>query len=287
MQFLVTVVIQSCVYAILASGFVVIYRSSRILNFAYADVVMLTGYFAASLGALMSGNPVICIAIVLALSFVFGFIVYFLLIRPMAGQPIFSTIILTVALGIVLQALTILLWRGELESISLGWRGYYSLTQNVRVASTEIVIVGTTVIFFACLFLFYRYSKIGQQMRATAENTLLAAQRGINIYFVMAVAWSIGMFATGLASVLIGSNYTVSLYMGKIAVKAFSVALVGGLDSLKGILPAAFIIAFTELTASNFINPRLADTIPFILMMVVLLIRPWGLWGTEEELERV
>jgi len=287
MQFLVTVVILSCVYAILASGFVVIYRSSRILNFAYADVLMVTGYFAVSLCSLISGPPFICIAMVLALSFVFGFVIYALLIKPMAGQPIFSTIILTVALGIVLQAVTVLIWRGELESISIGWRGYYTLFGGVRVSSTEIVIVVTTVLFFSCLFSFYRFSKIGQQMRATAENPLLAAQRGINIYFVMAVAWAIGMFATGVASILIGSNYTVSLYMGKVAVKAFSVALVGGLDSIKGILPAAFIIALTELTASNFINPRLADTIPFIIMIIVLLIRPWGLWGTEEEIERV
>ena len=287
MQFLVTVIIQSCVYAILASGFVVIYRSSRILNFAYADVVMLAGYFAVSLGSLVTGPPIISIVIVLLLSFIFGFVIYGILIKPMAGQPIFSTIILTVALGIVLQAVTILIWRGELESISIGWRGYYSLTEGVRVASTEIVIVITTTLFFACLVTFYRFSKIGQKMRATAENPLLAAQRGMNIYFIMAIAWSIGMFATGIAAILIGSTYTVSLYMGKVAVKAFSVALVGGLDSIKGILPAAFIIALTELTASNYINPRLADTIPFIIMIVVLLIRPWGLWGTEEELERV
>jgi branched-chain amino acid transport system permease protein len=287
MQFLVTVLILSCVYAILASGFVVIYRSSRILNFAYADVVMLIGYFAVMLSGLIGGSPIISIGIVLVLSFLFGLLIYGTLIRPMAGQPIFSTIILTVALGIVLQALTILIWRGELESISIGWRGYYPLVDGVRVASTEIVIVLTTALFFVCLFFFYHYSKIGQQMRATAENPLLAAQRGVNIYFVMSLAWAIGIFATGVASILIGSNYTVSLYMGKVAVKAFSVALVGGLDSIKGIFPAAIVIALSELTASNYINPRLADTIPFIIMMIVLLIRPWGLWGTEEEIERV
>jgi branched-chain amino acid transport system permease protein len=225
--------------------------------------------------------------IVLAFSFAFGLFIYGLLIRPMAGQPIFSTIILTVALGIVLQAFTTLFWRGELESISLGWRGYYSLLSSVRVASTEIIIVITTILFFAGLAFFYNFSKLGRQMRATAENALLAAQRGINIYFVMSIAWALGIFATGIASILIGANYTVSLYMGKVALKAFSVALVGGLDSIKGIFPAALIIALSELLANDYINPRLADTVPFIIMIAVLLVRPWGLWGTEEELERV
>ena len=287
MQFLVTVIVLSCVYAVLALGFVIIYRSSRILNFAYADVAMLLGYFAVSVASLVGGPPAISVGITLALGFLLGFAIYALLIKPMAGQPIFSTIILTVALGIVLQAVSILIWRGELESISLGWRQYYTLSEGVRVSSTEIVIVITTVVFFSALSIFYRFSKIGQQMRATAENPLLAAQRGINIHFVTALAWAIGMFATGIAGILIGSNYTVSLYMGKIAIKAFSVALVGGLDSIKGIIPAAFLVAATELAACNYVNPRLADTIPFIIMIMVLLVRPWGLWGTEEEIIRV
>jgi branched-chain amino acid transport system permease protein len=287
MQFLTSVIVVSCVYAILASGFVVIYRSSRILNFSYADVVMLIGYFSVTMLELIGGPPVISLAIVLIVSFLFGLVIYALLIRPMAGQPIFSTIILTVALGIILQAFTILVWRGELESISLGWRQYYSLFKGIRLASTEIVIIITTILFFIALSGFYRFSRIGHQMRATAENTLLAAQRGINIYFVTALAWAIGIFATGIASILLGSNYAVSLYMGHVAIKAFSVALVGGLDSIKGIIPAAFIVALTELAASNYINPRLADTMPFIIMLTVLLIRPWGLWGTEEEIERV
>ena len=287
MQFLTSVIVLSCVYSILASGFVVIYRSSRILNFSYADVVMLIGYFSVTMLQLIGGPPVISLAIVLILSFLFGLVIYALLIRPMAGQPIFSTIILTVALGIILQAFTILVWRGELESISFGWRHYYSLFKGVRLASTEIVIIITTILFFTALSGFYRFSRIGHQMRATAENTLLAAQRGINIYFVTALAWAIGIFATGIAGILLGGNYAVSLYMGHVAIKAFSVALVGGLDSIKGIIPAAFIVALTELAASNYINPRLADTMPFIIMLVVLLIRPWGLWGTEEEIERV
>lgn len=287
MQFLTSVIVLSCVYAVLASGFVVIYRSSRILNFSYADMVMLIGYFCVSVFELIGGPPVVSLAIVLILSFIFGLLIYALLIKPMAGEPIFSTIVLTVALGIVLQAITILIWKGELESVSIGWRQYYSLFKGARIASTEIVIILTTILFFIALSGFYRFSRIGQQMRATAENTLLAAQRGVNIYFVTALSWAIGVFATGVASILLGSNYSVSLYMGHLAIKAFSVALVGGLDSIKGIIPAAFLVALTELTASNYINPRLADTMPFIIMLIVLLIRPWGIWGTEEEIERV
>jgi len=86
---------------------------------------------------------------------------------------------------------------------------------------------------------------------------------------------------------LLGSYSAVSLAMGHIAIKAFAVALVGGLDSIGGSIPAAFLIALVELGANTYINPRLADAIPFMIMLIVLLVRPWGLFGTEEEIERV
>ena len=287
MQFLISIIVLSCLYAMLASGFVVIYKSSRILNFGYSDMVMVVGYLAVTLAQFFAGLPVIGLFIGLVLSFILGLVIYGLLIKPMAGQPMFSTVILTVALGIVLNAAAVLVWGGETETIPFGWRAYYSLPGRIRVASSEIIMVITTVVFFIALLSFYRFSKLGQQMRATAENALLASQRGINIYFITAFAWGIGMFSTGVAGTLLGGNYSVSLNMGHVAVKAFAVALVGGLDSIGGTIPAAFIIAFTELAASNYVNPRLADAIPFMIMIIVLLVRPWGLFGTEEEIDRV
>ncbi|MBW2342976.1 MAG: branched-chain amino acid ABC transporter permease [Deltaproteobacteria bacterium] len=287
MQFLTSVVVLSCLYAMLACGFVVIYKSSRILNFGYSDIVMLTGYLAVTLTQLIAGPPVVALSVGFILSFILGLVIYGLLIKPMAGQPIFSTIILTVALGIVLNAVTILVWGGETEIIPFGWRAYYSLPGEVRVASTEIVMLIVTVVFFVALLNFYRFSKLGQQMRATAENALLASQRGINIYFVTGFAWGVGIFATSVAGTLLGGNYSVSLEMGHVAIKAFAVALVGGLDSIGGTIPAALVVALTELAASNYVNPRLADAIPFMIMIIVLLVRPWGLFGTKEEIDRV
>lgn len=287
MQFVTSVIVLSCLYAMLASGFVVIYKSSRILNFGYADMVMLAGYLAVTLTQLSIGPPAIGIIVGLVLSFILGLAVYGILIKPMAGQPIFSTVVLTVALGIVINAAAVLVWGGTTETIPFGWNAYYSLPGKVRVASSEVVLVTATVLFFGALLSFYRFSKLGQQMRATAENALLASQRGINIYFITAVAWGIGVFSTGLAGTLLGGNYSVSLNMGHVAIKAFAVALVGGLDSIPGAIPAALIVALTELAAANYVNARLADAIPFMVMIVVLLVRPWGLFGTEEEIDRV
>jgi len=281
-----SIIVLASIYALLGAGFVIVYKASRILNFAHAEIVMLGGYFAVTVAAFIPGS-LTALPIVLCGCFFLGMIVYVLLIRPLAGYSVLSAIILTVAVGVVLNAVTVFLWRGEMEVIPFGWRAYFSLPGNIRLSSIEITTVGIVALFFTVIGFFYRFSKTGLQMRATAENPLLAAQRGIRIYRISGIAWGIGFAAAGLAAMLLGINYTVSLQMGSISIAAFVVALVGGLDSLWGTIPAALIIAATEQLTITYVNPRLAEAIPFIILLIVLMFKPWGLFGTKEELERV
>jgi len=281
-----SIIVLASIYALLGAGFVIVYKASRILNFAHAEIVMLAGYFAVTVAAFVPGS-LTALPIVLCGCFFLGMIIYVLLIRPLSGYSVLSAIILTVAVGVVLNAVTVFLWRGEMEVIPFGWRAYFSLPGNIRLSSIEITTIGIVALFFTVMGFFYRFSKIGQQMRATAENPLLAAQRGIRIYWISGIAWGIGFAAAGLAAMLLGINYTVSLQMGSISIAAFVVALVGGLDNLWGTIPAALIIAASEQLTITYVNPRLAEAIPFIILLIVLMFKPWGLFGTKEELERV
>ncbi len=283
---LASTIVLASIYALLGAGFVIVYKASRILNFAHAEIVMLAGYLAVTIAASIPGN-VTTLLVVLCFCFFLGMLIYALLIRPLAGYSVLSAIILTVAVGVLLNAVTVFVWRGEMEVIPFGWRTYFSLPGNIRLSSIEVTTIGMVALFYTGMGLFYRFSKIGRQMRATAENPLLAAQRGISIYRISGIAWGIGFAAAGLAAFLLGINYAVSLQMGSISVVAFVVALVGGLDSLWGTIPAAFIIAATEQLTITYVNPRLAEAIPFIILLIVLMFKPWGFWGTKEELERV
>lgn len=287
MQFLVSVFVLASMYVILGIGFITIYKASRLLNFAYADIALFMGYLTVSFCKLIGGPAVLPITLSLFFSFILGFFIYISLVRPMVGEFPVATIILTVALGIVINAVTILVFGGELAQISFGWKAYYSISKKVWISSTELITVAVTVVFFLALSAFYRFSKIGRQMRATAENLQLSSLRGINIFLVTGIAWGIGIFATGVAGILFGANYGVSLHMGNIVVIGLGVALVGGLDSLGGAIPAAIIIALAEKLGSYYVNPRLGEAIPFMIMLVVLIIRPWGIFGTKEEIERV
>jgi branched-chain amino acid transport system permease protein len=124
-------------------------------------------------------------------------------------------------------------------------------------------------------------------MRAAGERPLLAAQRGINFQALFALSWALASLTGGLAGMLYASNVRLDPSVGVVGLKAFAVALVGGLDSVGGVAPAALVIAAVEVLTVLYGNPLLADVSPFICLLAMLLVRPWGIAGTREELERV
>lgn len=287
MQLLTSIIITTCIYSLIAAGFVTIYKASRVLNFAYGEIALLIAYLTATWIKSVGGPVILSISLVAVFSFIFGLIVYRLLIKPMVGELQVSIIILTVALGIIINAVVTLIWKGEIETISLGWDTYYALPVGIHISGKEIIIVILTIILFVGLGTFYNFTTIGRQVRATSESLLLSAQRGIDIFLVIGIAWGIGILITGLGGIFIGALTGVSLTMSAVMARGIAVALVGGLDSLKGTIPAAFIIALTEKLVCYYGNTRLGDAIPFFVLLVILIIRPWGLWGTEEEIDRV
>jgi branched-chain amino acid transport system permease protein len=124
-------------------------------------------------------------------------------------------------------------------------------------------------------------------MRAAGQNPLLAAQRGISLHAIYALTWSLATFTGALAGILISLDSGLDSTMVIIGLKAFPAALVGGLDSLVGALLGALIIAFAEIMMIHYVNPLLSDVVPFLVLIGMLVIRPWGLFGTKEELDRV
>jgi branched-chain amino acid transport system permease protein len=124
-------------------------------------------------------------------------------------------------------------------------------------------------------------------MRAAGERALLASQRGIDFHGVFALSWALAAFAGGLAGIIYSSNVRLEPSLDVLGLRAFAVALVGGLDSLAGVIPAAILVAAVEVLSIRYGNPLFSDVSPFLCLLVMLLVRPWGLFGTKEELERV
>lgn len=290
MQLLANTVSLASTYVLLAIGYVVVYRASRVLNLAHGELMMLGGYAFFTLVSAHPGRPLVAIPAALLVSFLAGVAVYWAVMYPMAGHPLFSAVLVTVSLGILLRGLVILGWTADLK-YPLAVMGHeaspWRLPGGAVLSDVDLLSILVAGVLLLALWGFFTWSRLGIQMRATAENPRLAAQRGVNIHRVFAVAWGISTFAAGLAGVLYASKVRLDPEIGVIGLKAFPVALVGGLDSLAGVLPAGLAIALLEILAIQYVNPLLSEVVPFLALLLVLVVRPWGLFGTREEIERV
>jgi branched-chain amino acid transport system permease protein len=290
LQALATVVVVASLYALLGAGYVLVYRASRVLNLAQGDLLTLGGYFLFAVASAVPGVPALSVPIAAALSALAGVLIYLLLMRPMAGHPIFAAVLVTVTLGILLRAAIVFAFtdrtRHTLALLALS-NPPRRLPGGAVVSTFDLVMVAAAVLLFAGLFLFLRLSPLGIQMRAAGERPLLASQRGINFHAVFALSWALAAFAGGLAGMIYASNVRLDPSLDILGLRAFAVALVGGLDSLAGVIPAALLVATVEVMSVRYGNPLLSDVSPFLCLLAMLLIRPWGLFGTREELERV
>jgi branched-chain amino acid transport system permease protein len=290
LQALATVVVVASLYALLGAGYVLVYRASRVLNLAQGDLLTLGGYFLFAVASAVPGVPALSLPLAAALSALAGVLIYLLLMRPMAGHPIFAAVLVTVTLGILLRAAIVFVFTDRTRH-TLGALGLSNpprrLPGGAVVSTFDLVMIASAVLLFAGLFLFLRLSPLGIQMRAAGERPLLASQRGINFHAVFALSWALAAFAGGLAGMIYASNVRLEPSLDILGLRAFAVALVGGLDSLAGVIPAALLVATVEVMSVRYGNPLLSDVSPFLCLLAMLLVRPWGLFGTREELERV
>jgi len=289
-QLTVNIVVLAAIYALIACGYVLIYRVSRVLNLAHGELMMLGAYMLLATASLFAGNPWMAVAAALLLSLVVGILVYVLLMRKMTGEMVLAAVLATVALGILLRGLVVLIWSAQQQypgqRLQLA-NPPIELLGGARISTYAAILVVTTAAVYAALFIFMRFGRWGVRMRAAGQSPLLAAQRGINLHAIYALAWSLSTLTGSIAGMLIALDSGLTGTMVIIGLKAFPAALVGGLDSLVGALAGALIVAGAEVLLIHYVDPLLSDVVPFLVLIAMLIVRPWGLFGTREELDRV
>lgn len=289
MQLLVNIVVLASIYALIACGYVMIYRVSRVLNLAHGELMMLGAYLLLATASLFSGHAVMALGAAVVLSLVVGLLVYVFLMRKMAGEMVLAAILTTVALGILIRGLVVLLWSAQQQypAQALGVPNPSLVIGSARISLWSAALVLTNAAVYGGLFAFLRFGRWGIRMRAAGQNPLLAAQRGIKLHSVYALAWSLSTLTGALAGILMALDSGLTTNLSVIGLKAFPAALVGGLDSLAGALAGALIIAAAEVLLIYYVDPLLSDVVPFLVLIAMLIVRPWGLFGTREELDRV
>lgn len=290
MQLIVNIIVLAAIYALIACGYVLIYRVSRVMNLAHGELMMLGAYLLFTTASFFTGHPLIAIAVAVVLSLVVGILVYVLLMRKMTGEMVLAAILTTVALGILLRGLVVLFWSAAqqhpLQALQFS-NPPIELFGGARISTCAALMVLMTGVVYGALFIFLRFGRWGVRMRAAGQNPLLAAQRGVNLHAVYALAWGLSTLTGSIAGMLIALDSGLDQTMVVIGLKAFAPALVGGLDSLIGALLGSLIVAAAEVLAIHYIDPLLSDVVPFLVLIAMLIVRPWGLFGTREELDRV
>lgn len=301
-QMLVDGISFGAIYALLAMGFVIIFKATSVLNFAHGALTGLGAFLVAAFATVLdfpgryltflpewaqwSSNAVTAL---LAAAMI-GVLLERVFVRPMIGEALFAVAIVTLGMDIVVRTITND-WIGTqprplgdplgLQVLDLGW---------VRIAYTEIAQIAVTIILLVAIALFFR-SRTGVAMRATAFDQETARAQGINVGKIFSMAWAIGALLAGVAGIFFSvfprRATGVDQATAFIAFRAFPAVIIGGLDSIPGAVVGGFAVGIAESAANTYLKFEFLGTgfpgiVGYLLMMLVLVIRPYGLFGTPE-----
>jgi branched-chain amino acid transport system permease protein len=284
-SFALTVVASWGIYALLGMGIVLVYRTSRVLNIAGGELAIFIGYLVAI--AIEHGMAFpIAVPLGMGSAMALGLAIFWFAIRRVMGEPPHVGLMMTVGVATILNGLMIVLFGGGMTAIATGLPAFATVG-SLRLPTPDVVAAVGAWLSIAVIALVYRLTTLGLQMRAVAERVMLSAQRGLNVDRTVALSWMIGVLAVGLAGILHGERAFVALSASVIGISALIACLIGGMDSLKGVVLAALIVAVTENFTALYIDPRYVLIAPVAILLVILIVRPWGLFGTVEELRRV
>lgn len=289
LQYLVSGITQGSVYALIGLGFMVIYNSSQVINFAQGEFVMLGGMLAVTLTASMvtifTGGLPLPLAIVLAVLAVilFGIIFEFLAVRPLKNSPPLMVIIMTIGASIFIRGVAMLIWGKDTFSLPLFITGQPIPIFGAVIVPHYLVILGTTIVLMILLQLFFKLTLAGQAMRASAVNRKGASLCGIKPERMVKLSFAISAALASVSGIVIAptnnTSYDVGIMLG---LKGFVVAIIGGLNSFVGTICGGFIVGIIE-ALSAAISSQYRIAITFGVLILILLIRPTGIFGRKND----
>jgi branched-chain amino acid transport system permease protein len=281
LQLLVAGVSLGCVYALVALGFVLIYKATETVNFAQGDLMMLGGFFALTASVILGWPYWATILFAVAAMAVTGMLIERLVLRPVLGQPAFTVVMITIGIGFVLRGIVTMIpgWGTDTYTFPTPFADGTFKIGEVIFAVQQVAVIGMTAALVAVLYLFFRYSKLGVAMQATSQNQLAAAYMGIPVRRVNMMIWGLSAGVAAFAGILLAPVTFVHSNMGFIGLKAFPAAVVGGFGSVPGAIVGGLIIGLVEAFAGRYLPEGFKDVAAYVVVLAVLLVKPSGIFG--------
>jgi len=285
-QLTLTGLTNGAILALAALGFVLIYKASDVINFAQGEFLLVGAYLTYSMVAEVGLNWPLGVLITLFLSVILGVMVERFVLRPLIGEPIISVIMITIGLSSVMRAIVNAIW------------GTTGRPFPPFIPSQPVQIIGATIgedrlwgiaiaiLLLAVFSVFFRRSKEGIAMRAVADDQQASLSMGISVKKIFAWAWSIAAVTAAIAGGLVANIVGVSGELATFGLRVFPVVILGGLDSIPGAIIGGIIIGLMETYTGGYIGQGLNQVLPFVVLILILMVRPYGLFG-QEIIERV
>jgi branched-chain amino acid transport system permease protein len=291
LQLLFQGVALGCIYALVALGFTVVYRASKVINFAQGSLVLVGAYLISVLATGLNLPFALAVIAAIALLAAGGAVFQMTVLRRMLGQPVFVLVMITIGLSIVIDSAIPAIFGGNARILGDPWGASAVTVDGVTFNWVRIWTVVCTGLILALYFAFDRFSRYGLAMRATAADEEAALAVGVPVRRVYALTWAI---AGGVAAVgglfLAGFPSSVNPALGAVALRAFPAVILGGLDSPPGAVVGGITIGVVEVMASGYapgwLGSDFSAVAPYVVMILVLLSRPYGLFGARP-VERV
>jgi branched-chain amino acid transport system permease protein len=281
LQLLVGGIAQGCVYGLIALGFVLIYKATEMVNFAQGDLMMLGAFVALTCIGTWGMNYWLGLAAAALAMAVFGFVLDAVVLRRIIGQPQFAVVILTISLGFIMRSVAGFVWGTDtLNFPDTPFTNAITEVGGVILSWEHLSIILGTLALAGLLYLFFNYTRLGNAMQAASQNQLAAYYVGIPVKRINSLIWALSAVVATIAGVLFAPISLVDPSNGFYGIKAFAAAVIGGFGSLIGTVLGGLIIGVSETLAARYLPPGFKDIVAYLLMLIVLMLRPHGLFST-------
>jgi branched-chain amino acid transport system permease protein len=290
LQFTITGISVGMVYALIALGFVLVWKASSVANLALGQIVLISSWFTYSMLVQAELPTYIAFPIVILFALFLGWVIERFALRPLIAQPILSLIAVTLGLGYFLEGLITFIWPLSLAALPDIFPREVIHIGPAVISQEYVWVIGICLAVFIAMTAFFHYHRMGIAMRATADDQMAVQACGIPVTRVFSVSWMFACIVAAIGGVLISSIGGITHGLIETGLKSFSVVILGGLDSFIGAIVAGPIIGLAESYGGGYLTKYLwagvRDIIPFIIIIIVMVIKPFGLFG-EERIERI
>ncbi|HIC69906.1 MAG TPA: branched-chain amino acid ABC transporter permease [Candidatus Latescibacteria bacterium] len=276
-----------CVYSLVALGFVLIYKATGVLNFAQGELMMVGAYIYFSLVTSLDMTPLLAFGATLVLAGLLGALVERLVLHPLVDEPPFTLVMVTIGLATLLRAVTGMIWSHDTFAFPSPVPEGAVHVGQVAVPLVDVWTMAVTVVLSLLLFLFFHYTRLGTAMRAVAQNRYAAQLMGISVDRIFTLTWALAASLGAIGGMLLADISFLHTNMGFIGLRAFPAVVLGGMESIPGALLGGLIIGLIESLAGVYLDPILGggthQVLAFVILLVVLMLRPTGLFGATLE----